>query len=360
MKKGIFMNLTLKPCQAEGFAHGIACPRDLFDAQGVLLLAKGGIVTLRVLELLKSNQVFILRYEMDKTIPPKFFSQKQYKNILGSMQDIYQGANMVTEEKLMATLDVVDDIFDELTNNPRIYFNLNQFRNFDNYTYVHSVNVGLLATLIAMQMGYRGNQLKELTLGALLHDLGKMTIPSEILNKPSGLTKQEFEIIKRHPMRGVELLREVKVSPEVLAGIHQHHERWNGQGYPDRLRSTAIHPNARVIAVADVFDAITADRPYHDGMPPYHALELIIAGFYNDFEPEAVLALRNSLIIYPENSSVKLNTGEIGIVVSIPPNFPTRPLIRVIFDRYGNFISDATMVDLLQDLSRFIISVDFQ
>jgi len=354
------MNLTLKPCQIEGFAHGISTPRDLFDAQGVLLLAKEGIVTIRVLELLKGNQVYILRYELDKTIPPKCFSQERYQNVLGSVQDIYQGANLVTEEKLMATIDIVDGIFDELTNNSRIYFNLNQFRNFDNYTYVHSVNVALLATLIAIQMGYKGNQLKELTLGALLHDLGKMTIPSEILNKPAELTTQEFEMIKQHPLRGVELLREVKVSPEVLAGIRQHHERWNGQGYPDGLRSTAIHPNARVIAVADVFDAITADRPYHDGMLPHHALELILAGFYNDFEPEVVLALRNSLVIYPENSSIKLNTGEIGIVVAIPPNFPTRPLIRIFFDKYGNFIQDEMMVDLLQDLTRFIISVDFQ
>lgn len=354
------MNLILKPCQTEGFAHGISTSRDLFDAQGILLLAKGGIVTIRILELLKGHQVYILQYELDKTIPPKCFSQERYQNVLESMQDIYLGANLVTEEKLMATIGVVDGIFDELTKNPRIYFNLNQFRNFDNYTYVHSVNVGLLATLIGMQMGYRNKQLKELTLSALLHDLGKMTIPSEILNKPDGLTIQEFEIIKQHPLRGVELLRDVKVSPEVLAGIRQHHERWNGQGYPDGLRSTAIHPNARVIAVADVFDAITADRPYHDGMPPYHALELIQAGFYNDFEPEAVLALRNSLVIYPENSSIKLNTGEVGIVVTIPPNFPTRPLIRILFDKNGNFIKEETMVDLLQDLTRFIISVDFQ
>jgi len=115
-----------------------------------------------------------------------------------------------------------------------------------------------------------------------------------------------------------------------------------------------------VIAVADVFDAITADRPYHDGMPPYHALELVIAGFGNDFAPEVVLALRNSLVIYPENSYVKLNTGEIGVVVAIPPNFPTRPLIRIFFDKYGNFTQEETIVDLLLDLTRFISTVDFQ
>jgi len=354
------MKLILKPYQAKGFAQGISTSRDLFDAQGILLLAKGEIVTPRVLELLIAHKVYILQYELDKAIPPKCFSKEQYQNVLVSMQDIYQGANLVTEEKLMATIDVVDGIIDELTENPRIYFDLNQFRNFDNYTYVHSVNVGLLATLIAIEMGYRDEQLKELTLGALLHDLGKMTIPSEILNKPGGLTSQEFEILKQHPLRGVELLREVKVSQEVLAGICQHHERWNGQGYPDRLRSDAIHRNAQVIAVADVFDAITADRPYHDGMPPYHALELVIAGFGNDFAPEVVLALRNSLVIYPENSYVKLNTGEIGVVVAIPPNFPTRPLIRIFFDKYGNFTQEETIVDLLLDLTRFISTVDFQ
>ncbi|MDR3586181.1 MAG: HD-GYP domain-containing protein [Desulfosporosinus sp.] len=354
------MNLILKPCQTEGFAHGVSTSRNLFDAQGVLLLAKGEVVTIRVLELLKSHQVYILQFESDKTIPPKCFSQERYQNVLASMQDIYQGGNLVTEVKLIATKDVVDGIFDELTKNPRIYFNLNQFRNFDNYTYVHSVNVGLIASLIAINMGYMDEQLKELILGALLHDLGKMTIPTELLNKPTGLTTQEFEILKQHPIRGVELLKEVKISPEVLAGIRQHHERWNGQGYPDGLKSNAIHPYARVIAVADVFDAITADRPYHEGIPLYYALELVEAGSDSDFAPEVVLALRNSLVIYPENSSVKLNTGEIGIVIDIPSNFPTRPLIRILFDKYGNLVQDEIVVDLLRDLTRFISSVDFQ
>ncbi|EGW36210.1 HD domain-containing protein [Desulfosporosinus sp. OT] len=188
----IMMNLILKPCQTKGFAHGISTSRDLFDARGILLLAKGEIVTSRVLELLNSHQVYILQYELDKAIPPKCFSQERYQNILESMQVIYHGTNLVTEEKLMATLEIVDGIIDELIKNPCTYFNLNQFRNFDNDTYVHSVNVGLLATLIAMEMGYRNNQLKELTLGALLHDLGKTTIPLEILNKPAGLTLQEL------------------------------------------------------------------------------------------------------------------------------------------------------------------------
>lgn len=354
------MNLILKPCQTKGFVQGVSTSRDLYDAQGILLLAKGEIVTPRVYELLQAHQVYILQYEMDKAVPPKCFSQDRYQNVLASMQEIYQGANLVTKEKLLTTIDVVDGIINELTEYPRIYFDLNQFRNFDNYTYVHSVNVGLLATLIALEMGYQDEQLKELTLGALLHDLGKMTIPSEILNKPAGLTAQEFEILKQHPRRGVELLREVKVSPGVLAGIYQHHERWNGQGYPERLKSDAIHVNAQVIAVADVFDAITADRPYHDGMPPYHALELVVAGFGSDFAPAAVLALRNSLVIYPENSKVKLNTGEVGVVVAIPPSFPTRPLIRILFDKYGNFIQGGTIIDLLQDFTRFVSSVNFE
>lgn len=94
-------------------------------------------------------------------------------------------------------------------------------------------------------------------------------------------------------------------------------------------------------------------------MPPYHALELVVSGFGNDFAPKAVLALRNSLVIYPENSNVKLNTGELGVVVAIPPNFPTRPLIRILVDKYGNLTQEETIVDLLLDLTRFISSVDF-
>ena len=184
-------------------------------------------------------------------------------------------------------------------------------------------------------------------------------IPSSILNKPSGLTPEEFEIVKRHPIQGQHLIQNVGVPSEVLLSIGQHHERWNGQGYPARLMKCGIHPSAQIVAVADVFNALTADRPYRKGLPPYHALEMIIAGSGTDFAPDVVQAFRCSLLLYPENSIVTLNTGEIGIVITVQSNNPTRPLIRILFDEKGNYINDYKVVDLLQDLTSFIIEVEF-
>lgn len=168
---------------------------------------------------------------------------------------------------LLNTMNIVDDIINELEEH-ETYVNFNHFRTYDNYTYVHSINVAILSTLIAKQIGYRGKHLSDLCLGALLHDLGKLMIPGSILNKPSGLTSEEFEIVKMHPIQGQKMLQNIGVPPEVLLSIRQHHERWNGQGYPDRLIKRGIYPSAQIVAVADVFDALTADRPYRKGLHP--------------------------------------------------------------------------------------------
>lgn len=116
----------------------------------------------------------------------------------------------------------------------------------------------------------------------------------------------------------------------------------------------------QIVAVADVYEALTADRPYRKGLPPYHALEMIIASSGKDFNPKVVQAFRESLILYPENAMVALNTGEVGVVVAVPIQMPTRPLVRILFDSNGRFLNREIYIDLLQDLTRFISRVEFK
>lgn len=353
------MQLKLILLSSDLLTIGKPTTKDLFNVQGQLLLAKGQLVTPPIMELLLSRELYILEYEWkQKESTNKAFSPELYQNILGSMQRIYCDAHLVSSETLLSTIDIVDSLINELEEHGR-YVDFNRFRTYDNYTYVHSINVSLLTTLIALQMGYRGNYLRNLGTGGLLHDLGKLRIPVSILHKPSGLTPEEFEIVKRHPIQGQEMLWKVDVSSEILLAIRQHHERWNGQGYPDHLIKRAIDPSAQIVAIADVFDALTADRPYRKGLPPYHAFEMIMAGAGIDFAPDVVQAFRRSLVLYPENSVVTLNTGEVGIVIAVPFNYPTRPLVRLLFDEKGSFLTDYRVVDLLQDLTRFINEVEF-
>lgn len=360
------MKLKLKLLSTDQFMIGKPTDVDLFDAHGIFLLAKGKPVTPHIIKLLLNRELYIMEYEWEKEqSSSKSFSSETYKRILGSMQRIYFDAHLVNSRNLLCTMDIVDEIIKELQDleifdeKYKMYVNLNRFRTYDNYTYVHSINVAILATLVGSQMGYYGKCLHNLCLGALLHDLGKLMTPISILQKPSSLTPEEFKIVKMHPVQGQHMLQNVEVPPEVLQSIRQHHERWNGKGYPDRLIKRGIHLSAQIVAVADVFDALTADRPYRKGLPPYHAYELVVSGSKTDFAPDVVQALRRSLVLYPENSVVKLNTGEIGIVIVVPRNHPTRPLVRIIFDEQGNYVKNEKAIDLLKDLTRFINEVEF-
>ena len=232
-----------------------------------------------------------------------------------------------------------------------------RFKEHDYCTFIHSVNVAILATLTARELGYKGRCLRYLTMGAILHDLGKLKIPSEILNKSEPLTESELNLIKQHPIEGEAMLRNADVLPSILRIVRQHHERWDGKGYPDGLSGINIHLDAQIVAVADVYDALTADRPYRKALPPYHALEIILATG-KDFNPKVVEAFRKSLNLYPEDTIVTLNTGEIGLVVAVPTSFPTRPLVRLLFDSNGRYLNRETYIDLLHELTYFIKSTE--
>jgi len=333
-------------------------PRDLFDRYGQLLLARGQSVTPFIRELLGRREVYILHSNWQES-ECELFPKTVYHNTLVRLQTLYQAIGIVSNEQLGELIVLVENILAVVEKYLKLYVDLNVLRSHDNYTYVHSVNVAILAALIGKQLGYGARELRQLVLGALLHDLGKIKIPGDILNKTTQLAETEFALIKLHPILGYEMLKEVIIPWEVSVCLLQHHERGHGVGYPQGLRQEAIHLNAQITAVADVFDAVTADRPYRSGLPPYHAIELIINGQNTDFSPTVVNAFTAAIIIYPRNSTVTLNTGEIGVVVSAHPQFPTRPKVRVLFDNAGRPVKELQIIDLLKQLTRFIVAVEY-
>jgi len=353
----------LEPLSTYGLEIGEYSAFDLFDKQGILLLSKGKPITQNIRELLQKRQLCTIKYDLEKSHvvsnETRKFSSTEYQNIVGYIRGVFEDTCLISAGSLKKTYSVVDRIINELEGTSQVYINLNEFRRFDNFTYVHSINVAILAALIGSQMGYEGQTLRNLTIGAIFHDIGKSSIPLKILNKPEGLTKEEFEIIKRHPVIGAEMLRYSNIPSEALSIVRHHHERWNGEGYPDSLKQRAIDINSQIVAVADVFDALVADRPYRKGFPPYHALEIIIAGSGKEFNEDIVKSFRQCLILYPQSSIVTLNTGEVGTVIAIHQDYPSRPLVKILFDKYGNYIISEQTCNLLEDLTRFVQSVDF-
>lgn len=352
----------LEPLSMTILKTGELSSLDLFDKQGILLLSKGKPITPNIQELLRRRQIYTLKYELDKTQAADktyMFSDSEYQDIVGYVREVFEDTCLFSADRLQRTFSVVDKIIHELEGTSQVYLDLNKFRDLDNYTYIHSVNVAILSTLLGLQIGLTGQELRDLSLGAILHDIGKSAIPSEILNKPSNLAPDELEIVKKHPVIGEEMLSGTNVSSEVLSIIRHHHERWNGKGYPDGLRHSAIGLNEQIVAISDVFDALVSDRPYRKGLPPYHALELVVAGSNEDFKQEIVQNFLKCLVLYPQGSIVTLNTGEVGTVIGIPQNSISRPRIEILFDKYGNYLNIHKICDLSIDLTRFVKSIDF-
>lgn len=258
----------------------------------------------------------------------------------GSALRSHQGLDPVVVSSLS---DIAGRIVGDVLACPDAALALTDLADADAYTYRHSVNVAIAGVLLGRTLftrhgwvDYRGrrrfDRLEErLTLlgtGLLLHDIGKLVVPADVLNKPGALNDEEWALMRSHPDAGVALLPTAGVSPLVHAVLAGHHERCDGSGYPRGLRGEQIHQHARIAAVADVYDAITSARPYRDAAPPAEGVRAIACGG-DAFDPEVVEVFRELFVPHPPGTSVTLPDGREGVVVSVERSAPDRPRVRV-------------------------------
>jgi HD-GYP domain-containing protein (c-di-GMP phosphodiesterase class II) len=233
----------------------------------------------------------------------------------------------------------------EVAADPYAIATLTHLRQCDDYTIEHSADVAILMVAIGRVLGYPEEELRLLALAGLMHDVGKQRVPAKILRKPGGLTEDEFAVVRRHPEYGAELLecaggaRGDRSPQEVLAVVLEHHERLNGSGYPNGAAGDRIHAYSRIAAVADTFDAMTAERIYRKGTPAREAVLRLYAERGTLFDPQAVTALVKLVGVYPVGTRVRLNTGERGVVVAPNPLDSTRAVVEVDHDRFGRPLS---------------------
>jgi HD-GYP domain-containing protein (c-di-GMP phosphodiesterase class II) len=276
-----------------------------------------------------------------------------------AMRVIHYTINNVKMGKVVDDREVkklIKNMVEEIISDQDAMLNLIKIKTHDEYTFSHSVNMCMIATLIGVRHGLPMEVLEELAFGAMLQDLGKIKISDEILFKPGRLNQKEMEEIRKHPYYSRELLSENKrigEIPKIIA--YQHHERWHGQGYPEGISGEDIELLARISAVADVYDALTTDRPYRKKFLPYDAVRLIVSRAEDEFCSDVVRTFVESVSIYPLGSLVKLNTEEIGMVVKVNRKAIVRPTIRVLFDSDGNILEEPINIDLVKDKERYII-----
>lgn len=316
--------------------EGSVLARPLVSAAGKVLLKSGVKLTESYINRLK-NFGFDMLFIEDSI----FDDVEVYSAVTAQTRDIayssLQNLSKHVQDDRFNTVnlndiqDVVQQIIDDLLYSFDLLENVIDIQGYDDYTYHHSVNTTIIALIMAIAMGWPNSKLLELGMGVLMHDVGKIKVSQDILNKKGPLTGEEFEEIKKHTEYGFEILRKNRDMSLLSAHVaFQHQERWNGTGYPRGLKGNEIHEFGRLTAVADVYEALTSKRVYRSAMQPYEAYEYVIANSGSHFEPDLVQKVFTRYIVpYPSGSGIRLSNGQRGNVVRQNSDLPTRPFVRM-------------------------------
>ncbi len=235
--------------------------------------------------------------------------------------------NTDSENFMETTTNISNELVNAITSSNAVAIDINLIKVSDEYTFKHSVDVATMAMVIGQGLNLTQDELREIGIAGLLHDLGKSQIPLEILNKPGSLDDNEFKLMKQHSLFGFKILKEKNQLPEpIMMGVLQHHEKMNGKGYPLGTAGDSIHKYARIIAVADVYDALVTERPYKKAFHKREAVEMILA-MTQELDMEAMLSFFNCVILFPVDSIVTLSSGEPAKVVKNNHNNCLRPTV---------------------------------
>ncbi|MGB9698944.1 MAG: HD-GYP domain-containing protein [Thermodesulfobacteriota bacterium] len=261
------------------------------------------------------------------------------------MRDIRLGKNIESAKVKRIVQKMADSIF----RNPDALASLTRIKGYDEYTFVHSINVCILCLTLGRHLNLERESLEQLGMGALLHDAGKMKIPNYILQKPGKLSEAEFAEIKKHPLYSIEILEKSEgLSEESKLVALQHHERYAGHGYPSSLQGEEIGKFAQMAAIADVYDAITTNRCYKKAASPYAALQEMYLSANRDFNQFLLERFIQCMGIYPIGTLVQLDTQEIGLVCSVNHQQLLRPHVLLLFKNPKQSYRHPIVADLME------------
>ena len=262
--------------------------------------------------------------------------RRMYSEAVATAGNVWNSAQ--TEGQPDATLarTMIDGLAQAVAQNRTALLALTTLKNYDNYTFTHMVNVSILMMGQARALGIDGPLLREFGLAALMHDIGKVRTPLEVLNKPDKLTDEEFAIMKRHVVDGAEILRGTPDVPALAPIIaFEHHLRIDGTGYPDGVSRGDLNLGTMLCGIADVYDAMRSQRAYQQSYPTDRILQVLKRNDGAQFDQHLVRRFVQLLGIYPVGNFVKLNTGEVAVVRQVHAPDPYRPQVRVLFDKDG-------------------------
>ncbi|HBQ87373.1 MAG TPA: HD-GYP domain-containing protein [Syntrophomonas sp.] len=334
------------------YAHeGLFLGRSIIDSEGHILLRAG---------------VELDEYYIDRLLDlgiHYIYIQDEIFGETDEIEDIISEETRITTVKMVkktfnhlqqdrkintaALRKIVNNMLDEILDNSNVLLGITDISSLNDYIFHHSVSVCTLSIMTGITLGYDDTHLLELGIGALLHDIGKSKIDPEIIKREGNLNEEEFALLSKHPQLGFDIMRN-SIDLSLLSAhiAYQHHERWDGRGYPRGLSGNNIHEYARIVAVANIYDELMAERPNRPPFEVNQAINLIkrMSDIY--FEPRIVKAMISNIATYPVGSIVQLNTGDIGIVTHLNNDAPHRPIIRIVFDADQRRLQHPHEIDL--------------
>ena len=312
--------------------------QDLIDEYGAIVIPKNTLVTQQIIVKAMQHPIVL----MPEARVPDY--SKQLQVAIGQLDLVFEHAREHNRIRLGEVKRVVVPAINLLSQHPQIAELLHLLQLTDDYTVSHSLAVSVLATMIGRWMQLSNESLQSLMVAGTLHDIGKMKVPVSILNKPSRLTAQEYEEMKRHTLYGYELIKSTpEMTEEQALAALQHHERADGSGYPHGLTLDDTSMFARMIGVVDVFHAMTSKRVYHEPKPMYEILKEMNDGMFGQYDPHVIRIFLSRMMESLIGSRVSLSDGNQGRIILIPKDAPTSPLIQTVDNRFIDLASNGSI-----------------
>ncbi|HHV09316.1 MAG TPA: HD-GYP domain-containing protein [Clostridiales bacterium] len=328
---------------------GMVAAADIYTKDDHLVIAKETVLTDKIITRLKFYSVLELSiYSMSgKKGTDSFPEQATYYEKIKQRESFkrFHMAYQNTVLQLKSSLDEIptspqevntDHLLKEATDiiansgsTIELFDMLHCMRNYDDATYIHSLNVAIICNIIGRWLHFSKKDLEVITLCGLLHDIGKLTIPSQIITKPSKLTSEEFSTVKTHTTRGYQILKSCSLDPRIKHAALMHHERCDGTGYPYGFYSDQIDPFAKLVSIADVYDAMTCARVYRGPLCPFEVIHLFETEGYTKYDPKYIITFLEGIVQTYIHNTVQLNNGMVGEIILINKLELSRPTIKI-------------------------------
>jgi len=339
----------------------------VFSEHGNLLLKDGVVINRNVLDRLVMHEidyVYIIDALTEGVEPVGLVENEKMVKSVKIVQHVFDDVLVhermgvsasVTNEHIQIVKRIVNELMTTLRGSEHILYSVVDLIDTDAYTYKHSVNVTVLSIVTAKAMGYSERDIHNIALGALLHDIGKVKVPTQLILKPGKLTFNEKKQVELHAEYGYELLEAIEGLPFTTKQIIRfHHEKLDGSGYPLGLQGIEIPEYVRIVTICDMYDAMTTDRVYRSRMPIYRALDILLAESAYKIDPKVYRVLIENIAIYPVGVGVILSDGRIGVVTGFKREKPERPRVRVLNQDPGSKVVEIEEINLEDNQVLFI------